>query len=101
VRHTDGRVELLGVPPGLLLGIEPDARYSALECDLPPGSVLVLYTDGLVEAPAVDPDDATAALAGLLEHADPTDLDTMADTLIRHAPSPGDDIALLLLGAGE
>ncbi|MFJ8193311.1 SpoIIE family protein phosphatase [Streptomyces sp. NPDC096094] len=97
VRHADGRVELLQVPPGLLLGIEPDARYSVLECDLPSGSVLALYTDGLVEAPGVDPDDATAALAELLEQADPTDLDAMADTLIRHAPSPGDDIALLLL----
>ncbi|MFB7088229.1 SpoIIE family protein phosphatase [Streptomyces sp. NPDC056296] len=97
VRHADGRIELLQVPPGLLLGIEPDARYSVLECDLPPGSVLALYTDGLVEAPGVDLDDATAALAGLLEQADPTDLDAMADTLIRHAPSPGDDIALLLL----
>ncbi|MFE0802592.1 SpoIIE family protein phosphatase [Streptomyces sp. NPDC058812] len=97
VRHADGRIEVLQVPPGLLLGIEPDARYSVLECDLPPGSVLALYTDGLVEAPGVDLDDATTALAGLLEQADPTDLDAMADTLIRHAPSPGDDIALLLL----
>ncbi|GAA5216640.1 SpoIIE family protein phosphatase [Streptomyces thinghirensis] len=97
VRHADGRIELLQVPPGLLLGIEPDAQYSVLECDLPPGSVLALYTDGLVEAPGVDLDDATAALAGLLEQADPTDLDAVADTLIRHAPSPGDDIALLLL----
>ncbi|MFH8974918.1 SpoIIE family protein phosphatase [Streptomyces sp. NPDC017890] len=97
VRHADGRVELLRVAPGLLLGIEPDTLYSALEFSLPPGSVLALYTDGLVEAPGVDLDDAIAALAGLLEHADSTDLDAMADTLIRHAPAPGDDIALLLI----
>ncbi|MGC9436865.1 SpoIIE family protein phosphatase [Streptomyces sp. WG5] len=97
VRHADGRTELLRIPPGLLLGIEPDTVYSALEFSLPPGSVLALYTDGLVEAPGVDLDDAIAALAGLLEHADPTDLDAMADTLIRHAPAPGDDIALLLI----
>jgi PAS domain-containing protein len=97
VRHPDGRTEILRVQPGLLLGIEPDARYPALEFTLPPGSVLALYTDGLVEAPGVDLDDATAALAGLVEHADPADLDAMAETLIRHAPTPGDDIALLLL----
>ncbi|GAA3950450.1 SpoIIE family protein phosphatase [Streptomyces marokkonensis] len=97
VRHADGRTELLRVPPGLLLGIEPDTLYPALEFGLPPGSVLALYTDGLVEAPGVDLDDAIAALAGLLEHADPSDLDAMADTLIRHAPTPGDDIALLLI----
>ncbi len=97
MRHRDGRTELLAVPPGLLLGIDPTARYPSLECALPPGCVLVLYTDGLVEAPGVDPDDATAALAGLVEQSDPCDLEAMADTLVRHAPTPGDDIALLLL----
>ncbi|MEU3730903.1 SpoIIE family protein phosphatase [Streptomyces sp. NPDC033538] len=100
VRHADGRTELLRVPPGLLLGIEPDTLYPALDFALPPGSVLALYTDGLVEAPGVDLDDAIAALAGLLEHADPSDLGAMADTLIRHAPTPGDDIALLLISPG-
>lgn len=97
IRHSDGRTELLDIPPGLLLGIDPTARYPSLECALPPGCVLVFYTDGLVEAPGVDPDDATAALAGLVEHSDPDDLEAMADTLVRHAPAPGDDIALLLL----
>ncbi|MGA4965663.1 SpoIIE family protein phosphatase [Streptomyces pseudogriseolus] len=97
MRHCDGRTELLSIPPGLLLGIDPTARYPSLECALPPGCVLVFYTDGLVEAPGVDPDDATAALAGLVEHSDPDDLEAMADTLVRHAPAPGDDIALLLL----
>ncbi|WP_093797218.1 SpoIIE family protein phosphatase [Streptomyces sp. Wb2n-11] len=97
LRHTDGHTELLHVPPGLLLGIDPDADYPTLDFPLPPGCVLALYTDGLIEAPGVDLDDATAALAGLLEHADPDDLDAMADTLIRHAPTPADDIALLLI----
>ncbi|MEF9907968.1 SpoIIE family protein phosphatase [Streptomyces sp. P9-A2] len=101
LRHADGRTELLPVPPGLLLGIEQDIRYPVLEIPLPPGCVLALYTDGLVETPGTDIDDATAALAGLLEHADPTDLDAMADLLVRHAPAPGDDIALLLLSPGE
>ncbi|MFF6995365.1 SpoIIE family protein phosphatase [Streptomyces sp. NPDC008313] len=101
LRHADGRVELPRVPPGLLLGIEPDTRYPQLDFALPRGSVLALYTDGLVEAPGVDIDDATAALAGLIEHADPDDLDTMADILVRHAPTPGDDIALLLISPSE
>ncbi|MDT0609187.1 SpoIIE family protein phosphatase [Streptomyces lancefieldiae] len=100
LRHADGRTELLRVPPGLLLGIEPDTFYPALDFRLPPGSVLALYTDGLVEAPGVDLDDAIAALAGLLEHGDPTDLDALADSLVRHAPTPGDDIALLLISPG-
>ncbi|MDT0395655.1 MULTISPECIES: SpoIIE family protein phosphatase [Streptomyces] len=97
LRHADGRVEVLPVPPGLLLGIEPDTRYPALDFPLPDGCVLALYTDGLVEAPGVDIGDATAALGGLLEAEDPADLDAMADTLIRHAAAPGDDVALLLI----
>jgi PAS domain-containing protein len=97
LRHSDGRTEVLHVPPGLLLGIEPGSRYPMIEVSLPPGCVLVLYTDGLVEAPGVDPDDAVAALAALVGEADPTDLDAMADTLVRHTPAPGDDIALLLI----
>ncbi|MHC3455134.1 SpoIIE family protein phosphatase [Streptomyces prasinus] len=100
LRHADGRTELLPVPPGLLLGIEQHTRYPVLEIPLPPGCVLALYTDGLVEAPGTDLDDATTALAGLVEDADPTDLGAMADLLIRHAPAPGDDIALLLLSPG-
>ncbi|MEU2980105.1 PP2C family protein-serine/threonine phosphatase [Streptomyces hirsutus] len=100
LRHADGRTELLPVPPVLLLGIEQDTRCPVLEMPLPPGCVRALYTDGLVGAPGTDLDDATAALAGLVEHADPTDLGAMADLLIRHAPAPGDDIALLLLSPG-
>ncbi|BFO18065.1 hypothetical protein SHKM778_44530 [Streptomyces sp. KM77-8] len=45
----------------------------------------------------MDIGDATAALGGLLEAQDPADLDAMADTLIRHAAAPGDDVALLLI----
>lgn len=97
LRHASGRTELLRVPPGLLLGVEPHADYPALEFPLPPGCVLVLYTDGLIEAPGTDFDDAVATLAGLVEAADPTDLDAMADHLVRHVPAPGDDIALLLI----
>ncbi|WP_254876186.1 SpoIIE family protein phosphatase [Streptomyces sp. CAI-85] len=98
LRHPDGRTEVLDVPPGLLLGIEPDAAYQAAAYPLPPGSVLVLYTDGLVERPGLDPDEAVTALAGHLAAADPGDLDAVADHLIGHAAEPVDDIALLVIG---
>ncbi|MFE2432010.1 SpoIIE family protein phosphatase [Streptomyces sp. NPDC059373] len=97
LRHADGHTEVLHPPPGLLLGIDPEADYPALEIPLTPGCVLVLYTDGLIEEPGVDPDDAIAELAGLLEHADASNLDALADTLIQHAPTPVDDVALLLI----
>ena len=36
--------------PGLPLGIEENAPYEVVECDLPSGATLFLYTDGLTEA---------------------------------------------------
>ncbi|MEU2165881.1 SpoIIE family protein phosphatase [Streptomyces sp. NPDC019208] len=97
LRHADGRTDVLTVPPGLLLGIDPEADYPTLGFSLTPGCVLLLYTDGLVEDPGVDPDDALDSLRELLGRTDPGDLDALADALIRHVPRPVDDIALLLI----
>jgi serine phosphatase RsbU (regulator of sigma subunit) len=44
-----GRVTALG-GTGLPLGIEPGQEYAAARARLEPGSVVVLYTDGVVEA---------------------------------------------------
>ncbi|MGP3987182.1 SpoIIE family protein phosphatase [Streptomyces sp. 3N207] len=100
LRHPDGRTEVLGLPPGLLLGIEADADYTTTDIPLEPGSVLALYTDGLVEAPGVDIGVSTSALARQLADATDRSLEDLADTLIaptvQHTP-PSDDIALLLL----
>jgi serine phosphatase RsbU (regulator of sigma subunit)/PAS domain-containing protein len=102
VRHPDGRAEVLDLPPGLLLGIDPAADYPTAGVTLPIGTVLALFTDGLVEAPGVDMDEATAELAGQLAWSGVGDasLDDLADTLIGHAQGSAprhDDIALLLL----
>lgn len=100
LRHPDGHTEVLQLPPGLLLGIDPDTDYPATKIPLPPGAVLALYTDGLVESPDVDLDDATNNLADQLAQAQDQPMATLADTLIRHDPHTGprsDDIALLLL----
>jgi serine phosphatase RsbU (regulator of sigma subunit) len=37
-------------PHGVLLGLDPAADYTVGETGLPPGSTLLLYTDGLTEA---------------------------------------------------
>ncbi|WP_307128791.1 SpoIIE family protein phosphatase [Streptomyces sp. B1I3] len=102
LRQPDGRTEALGLTPGLLLGIDPASRYPTAEVQLPPGAALALFTDGLVEAPGVDFDDATAALAELFALALDQTMDEVADTLVRYAErfTPGsDDIALLLINA--
>ena len=46
---ADGTISRLA-PRGLVLGIEPGQEYAEVRADLPPGAVLVLYTDGVVEA---------------------------------------------------
>lgn len=104
LRVPDRGAHPLHLPPGLLLGIDPEADYPTTEVTLPSGAVLVLYTDGLVETPGVDLDDATSALVarsaeGVPEDAD-ADLDALADALVRYAEESAprhDDIALLLL----
>ncbi|MFJ9562697.1 SpoIIE family protein phosphatase [Streptomyces fuscichromogenes] len=101
LRHPDGHAEVLDLPPGLLLGIDPDTDYPATEIPIPPGTVLALYTDGLVETPGVDLDDAMAALAVPLAEARFQSMDGLAATLIEHARRTAprtDDIALLLIG---
>ncbi|WP_217552548.1 SpoIIE family protein phosphatase [Streptomyces sp. GbtcB6] len=101
LRHPDGHAEVLHLPPGLLLGIDPDTEYPATEIPLPPGTVLALYTDGLVETPGVDLDDAMSALAVPLARARFQSMDRLAETLIDHARRAAprtDDIALLLIG---
>lgn len=48
LRRPGGRVENL-CESGLLLGVRPQARYDETVAELVPGSVLVLYTDGVSE----------------------------------------------------
>ncbi|WP_338105895.1 SpoIIE family protein phosphatase [Streptomyces coelicoflavus] len=74
--------------------------YPTTEVTLPPGSVLALYTDGLVEAAGTDIDHTTRNLAQHLAQNRRRILEDLADTLIHHAEhgTPGhDDIALLLI----
>ncbi|MFH9330718.1 PP2C family protein-serine/threonine phosphatase [Streptomyces althioticus] len=63
LRRPDGRAQVLRVPPNLLLGVDAAADCTCTQVDLPPGSVLVLCTDGLVEVPGTDLLDSFEALA--------------------------------------
>jgi serine phosphatase RsbU (regulator of sigma subunit) len=47
--EPSGRVKSLGIS-GLPLGIEPGEEYESERIELAPGSVVVLYTDGVLEA---------------------------------------------------
>ncbi|WP_159041893.1 PP2C family protein-serine/threonine phosphatase, partial [Streptomyces aureus] len=100
LRRADGSAEVLEVPPGLLLGIATDVTYDTMELPWEPGSVLALYTDGLVEAPGLDIGTAMADLAERLGVSGAPDLDRLADELtlhVRDAAHRTDDVALLLV----
>ncbi|OKJ65572.1 PAS sensor protein [Streptomyces sp. CB02009] len=100
LRRADGSAEVLEVPPGLLLGIATDVTYDTMELPWEPGSVLALYTDGLVEAPGLDIGTAMEDLAERLGVSGAADLDRLADELtlhVRDAAHRTDDVALLLV----
>ncbi|MEV7521104.1 SpoIIE family protein phosphatase [Streptomyces sp. NPDC091371] len=98
LRHPDGRAEVLDLAGGVVLGIDPGASYPVTELRLAVGSVLALYTDGLVEKPGTDIDVGVERLRAALAAARPAPLTETADRLIGEAGSSDrpDDIALLL-----
>jgi serine phosphatase RsbU (regulator of sigma subunit) len=96
----DGTARLVDLPSGAPLGIG-GISYTTTEIPVVPGAVLVLYTDGLVEAREHDLDERLEELTHLLAGPHPS-LDELADTLMnRLAPTPAqDDIALLIARVG-
>ena len=53
LRRPDGTCTEVGTP-GRPLGVDPGARYAALDLELAPGTTLVLFTDGVTEARGAD-----------------------------------------------
>ncbi|MDX3281425.1 SpoIIE family protein phosphatase [Streptomyces scabiei] len=102
LRRPDGKVRVLDLAGGPLLGIDAAAAYPTTEVALAEGSVLVLYTDGLIESPGVDIEDALASLGERLSTAGERPLEWLADRLVQEteaAQERADDVALLLLRA--
>ncbi|WP_309058440.1 SpoIIE family protein phosphatase [Streptomyces sp.] len=102
LRHGPGRAEVLTVEPGPLLGIDLRARYPVTTVALPPGAVLALYTDGLVEIPGTDTTRTTQHLVERLATGGDLDPRHLADRLLPPASSGvqhADDITVLLLRA--
>ncbi|WP_225834870.1 SpoIIE family protein phosphatase [Streptomyces sp. NK08204] len=92
----DGAVRFLDVPAGPPLGLG-GLPFEAVETELPEGSLLALYTDGLLEARDHDVDEALDRMFAALARPAAT-LDAVCDhvltALLSHRPD--DDIALLI-----
>nr|WP_322734604.1 SpoIIE family protein phosphatase [Streptomyces chromofuscus] len=83
-------------PVGPLLGLG-GLPFVAEELELPPGSVLALFSDGLVESRGHDSDDGMTTLCRALEQ--PADsLEATCDAVLRALLDKGatDDVALLI-----
>jgi serine phosphatase RsbU (regulator of sigma subunit) len=91
----DGTTRAPDLPVGPSLGLGLDA-YGQARVTLPPGAVIALYTDGLVETRTRSFEDGILALrSGLARARGP--LAATCDTLIAAlAPRPEDDITLVL-----
>jgi serine phosphatase RsbU (regulator of sigma subunit)/anti-sigma regulatory factor (Ser/Thr protein kinase) len=99
VRYPDGRAELLRAGPTAPLGVLPYTRYSQRAATLPPGSTLLVYTDGLVDRPDTSLTTGLSDLVDAVESAPAEPEELCVHVLERLLPSdaPGDDIALLAL----
>jgi anti-sigma regulatory factor (Ser/Thr protein kinase) len=99
-----GGVEFLDLPAGPPLGVG-GLPFEEAEVELPEGSLLVLYTDGLVESRQRDIDAGLSAMRKVLSDVHPRpdgpalpSLDTICDSLVDALlpEQAGDDAALLI-----
>jgi serine phosphatase RsbU (regulator of sigma subunit)/anti-sigma regulatory factor (Ser/Thr protein kinase) len=95
----DGQVEVLACG-GLPLGVETPNIPSAWTVPVPRGSLLVLYTDGLIESTRNVIEGEQALIAAARAEADDRSPDPASAILARMIPGgdPPDDVAILTIG---
>lgn len=94
---ADGTVTRIESTPELMLGVAPQTERSDHCCDLPAGSTLILYTDGLIESRTLSLSEGIERLARALSEHHDASLDQLLDrTLLDlRADDQDDDIAVL------
>ncbi|MDK1342798.1 SpoIIE family protein phosphatase [Streptomyces sp. 378] len=96
VTSPDGRAELLDLPAGPPLGLG-GLPFEAREFELAEGSLITLYTNGLIGERTLDADESLARLcAAVSRPADPLEetCQAVVDALV--PARPADDIALVI-----
>ncbi|MEU6064463.1 SpoIIE family protein phosphatase [Streptomyces sp. NPDC047082] len=93
---TDGTADLVELPPGPPLGVG-GLPFETVEWELPPGSLVALYTDGLVQGSAHDLGAGLTVLRQCLERPAES-LEAVCDSVIHTLlpAQPQDDVALLV-----
>jgi serine phosphatase RsbU (regulator of sigma subunit)/integral membrane sensor domain MASE1/anti-sigma regulatory factor (Ser/Thr protein kinase) len=98
-----GTVSELKVVPSVPLGAFSDTRFESVTVPLERGSMLVLYTDGLVDRRRVRIDEGIGVLASVLAAADGSADRACEDVVARLVGDGGatDDVAVLILRVPE
>jgi serine phosphatase RsbU (regulator of sigma subunit) len=92
----DGSTQLVDISVGPVLGVG-GLPFESIEMELPEGSLIGLYSDGLVEATNNDPDLGIEQLRTMLAVPEP-DLESLCDQVLSAMlpDKPTDDVALVL-----
>ena len=101
---ADGSSALIPLPAGLPLGVDPAETYRAVLTPVPPGTLLALYSDGLVESRSVSIDQGTDRLIEALRGHRGVPVADLARQIIEHHfdhTALGDDVTLLLARCRE
>jgi anti-sigma regulatory factor (Ser/Thr protein kinase) len=99
--HGEDRV-FLESDPCPPIGAVREATFTSTAHRLPAGSLLVLYTDGLVERRDVAVETGMSRLAGLVGQRDVGDLESLCDVVLAGmlgGEAPEDDVAVLTVAA--
>ena len=96
LRSPGGAVQVVDGVTGLLVGVDATTQRDTLRLDVPPGTTLIAYTDGLIERPGLDMDQGIHALCERLVAAPvaagPREL---CDAAVSGALDHRDDVALI------
>ena len=103
LRTADGAVVRLEAKPNLLLGLDQGTERVDQVVELPPGSTLLLYTDGLVERREEMLEDSIGTLADAFASMGGAPPEEVCDALLdaARAETGDDDIALLVLRCND
>src|SRR4051812_957015 len=97
VISPEGEAYFLPATGGVALGASRASRYSEIECPLPSGSTLVLYTDGVIEVRGESLDEGLERLRHIAARGI-ADVEKLCDTVLDEMVAdgrPADDVALL------
>jgi serine phosphatase RsbU (regulator of sigma subunit) len=79
---ADGQTAVLACADNLLLGLGLDTQREDLTALLPPGSTLLLYSDGLIETRTADLDEGIARLCAKAQPVASVDVADLCDALV-------------------